>query len=307
MKKILLIVLSLITFTFMACKPKAHSEFKDIGPNDTAYLIALDGNTQENQKHLKSMEFLESHKVQAKRIIIPNVVIDKCPECSDNNDSKWVELPSAKLVIVSHSPVTRQWTADPTSGTRSDNEAIKAESNESIDFSIAGTATAHIPDTDATKFLYHFGEVTLDKVMDRDIRPFIEKTAFDLFAMHDYEWATKNKVLVADSVLKIARDYFSEKGIRIDIFGFTGGITPSDIKIQDAINKVFEAHKNAVSAEENLKASQFISKSEEAYRIQKDIEMKNRSIELFYQKWDGKLPQTTFGGSTAPVPVLPIH
>ena len=304
MKNFIIALVTTLAFIFTGCefdKPKPHSTFVDIGPTETAFLIALDGNTMQNQKQLKSMEFLESKKVQVKRVEIPEKVVDVCPNCRESDNSKWKLMPTARLVVISHAPVTRQWTGVSNRGTSNANEAFHVESNESIDFSIDGNIQAHIPDTSATNFLYNFGATNLDKVMDVQIRPFMEQTAFRIFSSHSYEWATENKNFVTDSVLKVTREHFEPKGIHIDAFGFTGGITPSDEKIQQAINAKYEATKNA-------EASAYILKSQEAWKLQKEYELKAQSQKLFFDKWDGKLPQYMAGGANGlPLPTTVVH
>jgi hypothetical protein len=150
MKRTLPLSLILIV-SLSACVGKPDlEELVEIKPNETSFLIKLEGDSKTGQAKFMSEEFLEQNKVATKRISIPHR-----KRSTGNNSTDYEWIPTAKLVTVDRTPVSREWTSSEKTGTSSKNEGIRVESVESIDFSIGVVMTASIPEDKAAKFLYN--------------------------------------------------------------------------------------------------------------------------------------------------------
>jgi hypothetical protein len=174
---------------------------------------AASGPTLANQTKLNSVEFLEQNRVSAKRIFIPHKLLNVCPSC-------WVgdyrDVPTARLVKINRSPVTREWTRPASTGTAKTNQAFAVESSESIDFDIGGTLTAHVAEADAATFLYYFAGKQLEEIADSNIRGFIASSLARQFGEHPLDWGRTHKNEVFADALKEAQAFFGPKGETID-------------------------------------------------------------------------------------------
>jgi hypothetical protein len=291
--KIAYITAILATSMIIGCKPMPKDEFAEIGPSETAFLIALDGNTQANQSKLNSVEFLEHNKVQAKRITIPGVAVDKCPSCAV---SDWEIMPSARLIKINRAPVSREWTASSGTGTNSKNEAIRVETNESIDFSIGATITAHVSEEGAAKFLYYYAGKQLEEIIDGNVRSFIATNIARQMGSHNLEWCRTSKVAVFDTALANARTFFGERGIVIDNLGFTDGMTYSDKAIQDAINRKFAADMQVQTAQQEAAAAEVIARAGQSYLTQQGFELRKKELDIIDKHWNGAF--SLYGGQS---------
>ncbi|MBV8656832.1 MAG: hypothetical protein JO142_03305 [Burkholderiales bacterium] len=283
------------TALLAGCAPRPVDEYVEVGPSETAFLIALDGNTLQNQTRLQSVAFLEQNKVSAKRVIIPHKAVNVCPSCFF---PKWTELASARLIRVNRSPVTREWTRPANTGTSPRNQAFAVESNESIDFDIGGTMTAHITEEDAAKFLYFYAGKSLEDVADSNIRSVISASLARQFGANSLDWGRTHKNEVFANALADAREAFGAKGITIDNLGFVEGMTYHDSRIQDAINKKFEADVQVEAAKQQLAAAETLAKAQAAVQVQQELEMRKRDLDLrakAIEKWDGHMPQVVGG------------
>lgn len=85
-------------------------EFASIDTAETGFLIPLEGDGK-NQDKFASEEYLNQLKVAAKRVQIPH----RWQQTGRLHSSgQW--MPTVRLIKVERSPVTREWTADPSSG-----------------------------------------------------------------------------------------------------------------------------------------------------------------------------------------------
>ena len=69
----LMCILSAIILT--SCGPYKTPKWKDIGANETAFLIPLQNGTKDGQEALKSVDYLEKKKVASKRVYIEQIEI----------------------------------------------------------------------------------------------------------------------------------------------------------------------------------------------------------------------------------------
>lgn len=274
-----------------ACSHHAIDELAEIAPSETAFLIALEGDTLNNQQRLQSLDFLEKNKVSAKRVLIPHKLINTCSSCLVG---QYVDVPSARLIKISRAPVTREWTRPATTGTSTQNQAFAVESSESIDFDIGATITAHVSEEDAARFLYYFAGKQLSDVADSNIRGVIASDLSRQFGSNTLDWGRGHKAEVFAAALKNAREAFGPKGITIDNLGFVEGMTYHDVRIQEAINRKFEADMQVQAAQQQLTAAQTLAKAQDAVKAQQDLDLRRREMDLrskALDKWDGHLPQ----------------
>ncbi|CAN5827521.1 hypothetical protein BH11PSE12_BH11PSE12_14420 [soil metagenome] len=266
-------------------------EVYEIKPNETAFLIQMDGNSK-NQKPFMSEEYLTENKVASKRVVIPYVDIP--------GGSFRQRALAAKLITVDRTPVTREWTRSEKTGTSDSNQAISVESIESIDFSIGVVLTASIPENMAAKFLYHYAGTPLAKVADTNIRGFVQASLSREFGARDLDTARKEKSQIFSLIFKDVKSMFAEKGISIDNFGYSEGMTYTDPNIQKSINETFEAQMGVQKAAQRVNeahqlrlAAEEFAKAKDASIAKIDLDIRQLQAQAHMksvEKWDGHLP-----------------
>lgn len=289
MKKliVLILTLALCLTMFSGCrKPYDKPEFVTIEPHQTAFLIPLIGDTT-NQASFESEEMLMQAKVSTKEIQIPH---------------RWVQTgrrywrgeyrDTMALIIVDRSPVTREWSSTDGVGTSAVNQAIYAESSESIGFSAGMNCSAQIySETDAVKFLYCYNNKPLSEIMDSEIRARVESKFVEECASR-----TLNEILTQkEEIMKAVRDdvtaYFAERGITITVLGMKDGLEYDDATIQKSINDKFSSEmKLTTQKNENERIISEAQAKAEANRILSESLTDEVLKKQYYEKWDGKLP-----------------
>ena len=289
MKKLIAILLAVIMCCamFTGCrKPYDTPEFVTIEPHQTAFLIPLIGNTT-NQASFESEEMLMQAKVSTKEIQIPH---------------RWVQTgrkhwmgeyrDTMVLIIVDRSPVTREWSSTDGVGTSAVNQAIYAESSESIGFSAGMNCSAQIySEEDAVKFLYCYNNKPLSEIMDSEIRARVESKFVEECASR-----TLNEILTEkEEIMKSVRDdvttYFAERGITITVLGMKDGLEYDDATIQKSINDKFSSEmKLTTQKNENERIISEAEAMAEANRILSESLTDEVLKQQYYEKWDGKLP-----------------
>lgn len=304
-KLILTFVILMCVFSLASCmRPYDKPELVTIEANQTAFLIPLVGDTAE-QASFESEELLAQARVATKEIQIPH---------------RWVKTgrlhtsghwrATAKLIVVDRTPVTREWNSEKDAGTSVQNQAIYAESKESIGFSVGINISAQIyTEQDAVKFLYSYNAKSLSDIMDTEIRAMVETEFVEECAKYTLNDILTNKETILETVRNEVITYFGDKGITITVLGMKDGIEYDDAEIQKAINEKFSSEQKLVT-QQNENAV-IISKAEanaEALRIASEAEAEaNRNIaasltpslvdKIKYEKWNGELPQVQGGGT----------
>ena len=158
---VLLVVLVLGGFLI---KPYDRPEYVQIDTSESAFLIPLEGDTA-NQASFQSVQFLKQKMVAAKRIQITHRwnQVGYWP-----GHGEWIGM--VQLVKVDRRPITGEWTASHKTGTSAKNEAISAESKDSVNFSMGVSCTAYIPEDLAAVFLYSYPSKSLGEMMDMEVR-----------------------------------------------------------------------------------------------------------------------------------------
>ena len=311
MKKIKLLLLTGLIVGVMGSatgcvKPYDTPEFYTIEASQTAFLIPLVGDTA-NQASFESEELLAQAKVATKEVQIPHRWVQTG---RFSHQGEW--RPASKLIVVERTPETREWSSAKDNGTSAKNQAIYAESKESIGFSVGMNCSAQIyTEDDAVKFLYSYNNKTLEQIMDSEIRARVESKFVEQCAKYTLNEILENKENIMNTVREDVENYFGDKGITITVLGMKDGIEYEDEAIQAAINEKFSSEQKLVTQENNNKV--IISKAEaeaEAQRIEAEAEADaNKKIaesltpELIekqkIEKWNGDVPQVQ--GNATPI------
>jgi hypothetical protein len=210
-----------------ACVGKPQLEVvEEIAPNETAFMVPLEGNPQEQAKTVGE-KYYDDKKVLTKRVSIPTR--KQVTGRNDATDYDWI--PTVKLIKVDRTPIVREWTKSPDKGTSTKDQAITVESLESIDFSIGVNASASITEEDAARFLYWFNGASLQSVMDQNVRTFVQSQLFEQFGTRSLEDGKAKKKEIFDTVQKNTREFFKPKGLTVDYVGGTDGMNYTDPKI----------------------------------------------------------------------------
>jgi hypothetical protein len=235
-------------------RPYDAPEYADIDTAETAFVVPLEGDTADQAK-FQSEEFLEQHKVAAKRVQITH------RWSQTGRDFLWMEsgqwIPDVRLIKVNRSPVTRQWTAD-----ASKDRAIWLESADSVGFSMGFMVSAFITEPDAAKFLYWYPAGSLADVMDTEIRARIQQDAAQAAAKYPLDELRGRKQEIMNYVHDDVTPFFAARGITVSTIGMYGGMTYENPHIQEAIDEVFIAQQvknvNLAKFEAQEKANQQI-------------------------------------------------
>ncbi|MGN6625877.1 MAG: SPFH domain-containing protein, partial [Tepidisphaeraceae bacterium] len=216
-------------------RPYDTPEYENVDTAETAFVVPLEGDSGDQSK-FQSESFLQEHKVAAKRVQIVHRwnQTGRLP-----GTGEWI--PEVRLIKVNRSPITREWTAEDRNGSVAKDQAIWVESADSVGFSIGFTATAHITEENAARFLYWYPAGSLADVMDHEIRGRVQQTAAEVAAKYPLDELRGKKQEIIDSVRKDVTAFFAGRGITITTVGMFGGMTYENPKIQQALDEVFIA------------------------------------------------------------------
>jgi hypothetical protein len=183
-----------------ACGPYKVMPLEEIKPNETAFLVPLEGASKSDQGKFMSIEYLEGAKVATKRVEIPT----RRRETSRMPGGyEWI--PTMKVIRVDRSPVTRELTKGKESGTSSANQAIAVESLDSIGFSVGVNTTAMIEESDAAKFLYYFAGKPLSAVMDENVRGYVQTFLGQEFGKRPLQQCKEEKAAIFQALQEAIR------------------------------------------------------------------------------------------------------
>ena len=231
-------------------RPYDTPEYAEIDTSETGFLIPLEGNSG-NQAKFQSEEYLRQLKVAAKRVQITH---RWSQEGRLPNSGRWIA--TVRLIKVNRSPVTREWTAEATTGTAAKNQAIWIESSDSVGFSMGFTCTAFIPEEQAAKFLYWYPTGSLANVMDTEVRGRIQQVAAEIAAKYPLNALRAKKQEISDAVKNDITNFFSQRGMVITTVGMFGGMTYENAEIQRAIDNTVIAQQLKVVNEARFEAQQ---------------------------------------------------
>ena len=300
MKKYLRIFIVLSMMLLLVCsltgcrKPYDKPEFVTIEASQTAFLIPLIGDTS-NQGAFESEELLLEAKVATKEIQIPHRWVQTGRQ---NWNGEW--RPSATLIVVERKPVSRSWN----SGTSTDTStsAIFGETSDAIGIYVGMNCTAMIEEKDAAKFLYRYNNTPLETIIDTDIKKMVEDRFNLETAKYTSTELSSKKGEIMEAVKTYVVDYFADYGITITVLGMKEGISYENPAIQAAIDEKFASEQQLVIQQNKNEAN--IAKAEaeaqalilaaeaqaEANRILAESLTDEILAQMYYEKWDGKLP-----------------
>lgn len=254
----------LITLCFTGCvKPYNEPKFELVEPNETAYVVPLQGNTTEQAK-FSSVDFLEAHKVAAKRIQVPREWI------SDGymiNSGYYQD--QVRVIKVDRTPATVEFHQDNSSANKKDADAIWIESKDSVGFSTGFSVTAMIKEDDTSTFLYRYNAMTLKDVLVKEIRARIQQNAASFAAKYILDDLRARKNEMMDVIRADVVPFFSERGITITTIGQFGGMTYENPQIQSAIDGTFVAQQAKVVNAALLAAQHDANEKAESENLQK--------------------------------------
>jgi regulator of protease activity HflC (stomatin/prohibitin superfamily) len=328
------LLIALAAIPLVGCwRPFEPVQLETISPNEEAFLLPLTDDVKK-QTSTNNEEYLKQNLVYTKQVRIPQQWVPKGYETLMPNG---VWQPAAILVKVDKSPVTREWTADPNSGTSNKNEAIWVMTSDQVEFSTGWTCTARIASRDdAVKFLHNYPNGALKDVLDTEVRGKLQAT-FGLEVTDQpmsklRQEATPYLVRTVQEVTT----FFKERGVTITNLGITGGFIYKDKSIMDTMVRVFNAEQEkaiatagfqaqeeqnkAIFAEAEGRAKALLAtKQAEAdgirfvadaklYEIEKatldgEMYLALKRLELErekLQKWDGKFPTYFLGSGQTP-------
>jgi len=321
MKKLLAIPMFLgVAAMLSACGPAKLPRTVEIKPNESAYVVPLEGATKENQAKFDSADFLELHKVASKRIYLPQKEIKTGRLWFDY---KWI--PTVRVIKVDRAPVTFVWQKD-----KNGDNGIDVESRDSIGFTVGINVTAYVKEADTSTFLYNYPSGRLKKVLNDIVKSKATEILSREFAKYNLDGSAAvidektNKVIapaepgaremkgkIVDIAKKELIQFFKPYGVTISTFGLIGGLAYDDKAIQTDINKNFSTaldiknqsnirlaqeetnRKNIETATAEKLAAQQFQQAAKARTEQVMLEIKKMEAQAALEKakrWDGKLP-----------------
>lgn len=319
-KYIAYIAAAICAGALVSCGPPLVEVIEEIEPNETAFVIALEDDAN-NQQQFESVEYLEKQKVAAKRINIPT-------RTKDTGRMWWdyERIPTVRVVSIDRAPVTRQWTG---TDQKQKEAAIAVESKDSIGFTIGMNITAYVDEEDTAKFLYYYRAKQLGEIIDENVRGYIQMQLSEEFGARDLELCKAEKNEIMEVVRPATIEHFKGYGITITALGMSEGLEFEDREIQDAINAAYVAEmdikresQKALAQEEINKrlvaeatgqreAAEEFAKAAEAQQEKIQLEIDKIKAEAYLEavkKWDGSVPYfwTTGGdgGSATENPFL---
>jgi hypothetical protein len=260
------LVLSVLAVGMMGCYGPYQKEMTvDVSPDETAFMLQLEGDTLGSQQKFQSVEFLESKKVAAKRILLPQ---RKQSMGRMSADYKWI--PTAQVLKVSRRPVQREWTDDTNTGTSSEKQSLHVESLDSVGFGVGASIMAHIDEQNAATFVYFFNGQALDSIIDGPIRGFALSQLSEKFGGFMFEKCKSEKTAIFAGARAAITEKFSLMGITIDYFGASQGLTFDNPEIQKGIDQQVMSEARIV-AEQNSKLANDQRRLDEIAEAEKEV------------------------------------
>lgn len=243
-----LIVFALVLF-FVLVPPYNRPKFEVIENNETGFLVPLDQSGGEDQGRFESASYLKEKKVAAKRVQIIR---------------RWVQtwwlpaygeyIDTTRLWKVDRTPVIREWTQDPSTGTSPTDDALSAQSKDGTGLRLSFTCTAFIPEADehntegAEHFLYYYRGESLSKVMDQEVRARVQAVAADFCAGYVLDSLRGHQAELTKAVREDVVPFFKKRGVAITNIGMVGGFHYVNTQIQASIDKTIQDQQMKVSS-----------------------------------------------------------
>lgn len=240
---------------FTWIRPYDVPEFVEVDSSESAFVIPLEGDTG-NQAAFQSVKYLEEKKVATKRVQITHRW-----QQTGYLPTKGSYIGTVRLVKVDRRPITREWTKSHRSGTSAKDEAISAESKDSVNFSMGISCTAFIPEESAAVFLYSYPSKSLAEMMDMEVRARIHQIIAEEAGNHSLFDLPAKKNDIMKAVRADVCPFFKKKGIEITTLAMLGGLTFDNPEIQRSIDDAAKAAQLKVAAEAKRAAQEVENKT----------------------------------------------
>ena len=249
-KGLLLVVMTLISTTLVGCKPYQKPIFETIETNESAVLVPLVGDTEDQDQTLSEQYYLDN-MVYTKRVEIPTQWVQTGRM---KNSGKW--MPTMKLIKVSRTPESREWTSAEGTGTSNRNESFTVMTKDGQNYTVGIVISASVKEESVAKFLYHYagrqlgGKIIVDEngnknaedsIIDGEIRTAVQAALSDVAGQYNAEMTIESLGSIVTSLKEDVIQHFAAKGITIDSIGFEGGITFENPEIQSALDAIIQA------------------------------------------------------------------
>lgn len=300
------ILVSGLAICLAGCGPARYDKFAEIGPNETAFVIPLTGDSVGNQVKFNSVEFLDAKKVSAKRIAVPLM--------RKSTGRMWFSYEWIDTIVifkVDRGLVSREWTDREGTGTSTKDEGIPVVTKDGIKLTVGCAVTTYIEESDAATYLYYHGLQKLSEVTDNNIRNFCISELTREYGQLDLSDAKTKGPEVFGKLFKDAAAYFKTKGITISQLGNAEGFDFKDPSIQKSINQRFIAEQDIqTAAQEKLAqdkrnekliataqterdAAKMLFEAKEAATLKNQLEIQMTQAKAaltMAEKWNGQLP-----------------
>jgi regulator of protease activity HflC (stomatin/prohibitin superfamily) len=303
---VLVVVLLGASLTGFGCQPRKYDEIKAY---ETAFSVPLQGDSAK-QGQVFSENLLSENKISAKRYLIPYTKIYTSAFMELLRIGKWV--PAVQVIHVDLRNTTRAWTGAVTTGTSAGNQALVAETKESVDLSSEWNAVAQVNEKNAAKFVHFYYGQSLSDVMDQQVRPFIQQQFSAEVSKYSLSEFLLNKDTINNNVKSKTSQFFAERGIDILNLGMQGSITYLDPNIQSSINARIKSQNDyeAQKFQNSKRVETAEAAAKEAKLLSGDTAIKLRELDIAriqaetnraaVEKWKGDLPTTMVPGGTLP-------
>ncbi len=298
-----LAMIGLASAGLVGCGPAKVEKWEDVGPNQTAFKIAMEG---DEQTQFESEKFLQARKVPAKRIGIEQrqATTGRMPW-----NYKWV--PTTIVIKVDRGLVTREWTSANDTNEESNNDALLVTSKDGVGIYFGINLTARIDEPMAARYLYFHGQRSLSEVVDTNIRSDIQGllsgTVGNMTRIEIQNGLPAIFAKLTPEVKKLAM----ERGITIETIGPAEGLKYANPEVQKSIDAQViaenmkkteiakqEAAKiaNATAidkAKSDAEVGRLVAQNSESLKKKAEMEAliaKSKAAQTLAEKWDGKLP-----------------
>lgn len=298
------VVLVGVALSATACGMKR--DIITIEANQTAFQIPIQGD-RSNQAQLFSEEFLSQKKVSVKQVFVE---YKRIKNRSFQMFGKW--YPTTKVIVVDLKPVTRAWTKTPVSGTSGSDQALVAETKESVAFSAEMNCNAAVDEANAAQFVHYYYGKSLEEVMDSQVRPYAQQLFTEKCAEFTLDELLLNKAVITKYVREGVTKQFALRGINVMSLGMQGEITYLNDAIQQSIDKRIQSTNDylAQQAQNKKRVEMAEAANKEAALLSGDTAIKLRQLDIdrinadankaAVEKWNGVLPTQMIPGSSIP-------
>lgn len=212
------------------CGPYPREQLVDIGPNETAFIVPLEGDgTAQETADASSLK--NAKQIFAKRVSLP-LRTRKVGRGWWNYE--WI--PTLRVVTVDRTEVTRNFIATSPNAEKNGAMALAVQSSEPVKFFVALTVTASILEDHAHKFLYSYRGKSLAEVVDHNVRSFLQSYFGHAFADLPLQECQRTKAGIFDSAVAATEAEFEQFGVTINVVGNIGGLDYINTAVQTAID-----------------------------------------------------------------------